>query len=100
MIAPSAYLQQEAQTDPHAQLQQFLARDEIRAELVRLGVDPAVAQARVQALSDAEAAAAVERMPEMPAGGIIGAIVFIFLVLLITDLLGLTDVYPFVKKHR
>lgn len=101
MIAPSAYLQQEAAADPHEQLQQFLARDEIKAELVKLGVDPAEAQARVQALSDEEAALAVERMPQMPAGGdgIIGAIVFIFLVLLITDLLGLTDVYPFVKKR-
>lgn len=101
MIAPSVYLQQEAAADPHEQLQQFLARDEIKAELVKLGVDPAEAQARVQALSNEEAALAVERMPQMPAGGdgIIGAIVFIFLVLLITDLLGLTDVYPFVKKR-
>ena len=80
-----------------------VARDEIRAELVKLGVDPAEADARVQALSDQEAALAVERMPQLPAGGdggLIGAIVFIFLVLLLTDLLGLTNVYPFVKKHR
>lgn len=103
MIAPSAYMAQESAADPHQQLQLFLARDEIRAELVKLGVDPAEADARVQALSDQEAALAVERMPQLPAGGdggLIGAIVFIFLVLLLTDLLGLTNVYPFVKKHR
>lgn len=101
MIAPSAYLQQESAADPHQQLQQFLDRDEIRAELVKLGVDPAEAQARVQALSDEEATLAAERMQQLPAGGdgVIGAIVFIFLVLLLTDLLGLTDVYPFVKKR-
>ena len=101
MIAPSAYLQQESAADPHQQLQQFLDRDEIRAELVKLGVDPAEAQARIQALSDEEAALAAERMQQLPAGGdgVIGAIVFIFLVLLLTDLLGLTDVFPFVNKR-
>lgn len=108
MIAPSTYAQQDIQqgvaSDAHRQLQQFLARDEIRAELVKLGVDPAQAQARVETLSDQEAQLAAERLQQLPAGGdgggIVGAIVFIFLVLLLTDLLGLTDVYPFVKKHR
>lgn len=102
MIAPSTYAQQGAAADPHQQLRDFLARDEVRAELVKLGVDPAAAQARVDALSADEAAIAAERMPALPAGGdggVIGAIVFIFLVLLVTDLLGLTDVYPFVKKR-
>ena len=41
----------------------------------------------------------------MPAGQgaigvIIGAALIIFLVLLITDIVGITDVFPFVKKHR
>jgi len=41
----------------------------------------------------------------MPAGGnvvgiVVGAILFVFLVLLLTDLLGLTDVFPFIKKKR
>ncbi|HEY9198733.1 MAG TPA: PA2779 family protein [Gammaproteobacteria bacterium] len=100
MIAPSAYAQQTA-ADPHQQLRDFLSRDEIRAELVKLGVDPDVAKTRVQALSDQEAAVAAERMSQLPAGGdgVVGAIVFIFLVLLITDLLGLTDVFPFVKSR-
>ncbi|MBI5041249.1 MAG: PA2779 family protein [Gammaproteobacteria bacterium] len=103
MIAPSTYAQQSVAGDAHQQLQQFLARDEIRAELVKLGVDPAQAQARVETLSDREATLAAERLQQLPAGGdggIVGALVFIFVLLLITDLLGLTDVYPFVKKHR
>jgi hypothetical protein len=44
-------------------------------------------------------------LDELPAGEgagaigvIVGAILIIFLVLLVTDLLGLTDVFPFVKK--
>jgi hypothetical protein len=102
MIAPSSYGQtQTGASEQRQQLQQFLSRDDISAQLVKMGVDPAEAQARVERLSDQEVATATERMQQLPAGGdagIVGAIVLIFLVLLITDLLGLTDVYPFVKK--
>lgn len=78
----------------------LLERREVRAELQRMGVDPAAAEQRVAALSDTEARQLATRMDELPAGGnsLIGAAVFIFLVLLITDILGFTDVFPFVKK--
>jgi hypothetical protein len=40
-------------------------------------------------------------LDQLPAGGsVVGALVLIFLVLLVTDLLGLTNVYPFVKHNR
>jgi hypothetical protein len=59
----------------------------------------------VESLSDAEAVDVASRIDQLTAGGsavgvIVGAILLVFLVLLITDLLGLTDVFPFVKKHR
>jgi hypothetical protein len=46
-----------------------------------------------------------QHIDNMPAGGsavgiIVGAILIVFVILLITDLTGLTDVFPFVKKHR
>lgn len=102
MIAPSAYGQTQngAASEQRQQLQQFLSRDDIRTQLVDMGVDPADAQARVELLSDQEVATAAQRMQELPAGGsVVGAIVLIFLVLLLTDILGFTDVFPFVKKH-
>jgi hypothetical protein len=57
-------------------------------------------QARVNALTDDEAQRLAKQMDEMPAGGdgIIGALVLIFVILLITDLLGLTEVFSFTKK--
>lgn len=102
MIAPSTYGQTQngVASEQRQQLQQFLSRDDISAQLVKMGVNPAEAQARVERLSDQEVATAAEHMQQLPAGGnsIIGAIVFIFLVLLITDILGFTNVFPFVKK--
>ncbi len=82
-----------------AQLNAFLARDAVQKQLVQWGVDPQQAQARIARLSDREAQSLAQRMQDMPAGGdLLGAAVFVFLVLLATDILGYTDVFPFVKK--
>lgn len=87
-----------AEIGPHDELRAFLAREEVRAEMRRLGVDPAQAAARVSRLTDAEAHALAGRLAELPAGGadLVGALVFVFVVLLVTDILGFTNVFPFV----
>lgn len=84
-------------------LSAFLERAEVRAEFVALGLDPNEAAARVARLSDAEVVEVAGRLDELPAGegalgAVVGAALFIFIVLLITDLLGLTDVFPFVRR--
>lgn len=80
-------------------LNELLARDEIRQGLMANGVDPAEAQARVASLTPGEAQKIAGKLEELPAGGnsLVGAIVFIFVLLLVTDLLGLTDFYPFTR---
>jgi hypothetical protein len=82
----------------------FLGRVEVREQIVALGVDPAEAAARVAALSDAQVREIAGQLDQLPAGqsavaAVIGAVLIIFLVLLVTDLLGLTNVFPFVN-HR
>lgn len=93
----------EAATSDRDRVATFLARDDVRAQMVALGVDPAEAAQRVAGLSDAEVQRIAGHLEQLPAGqgaigALIGAAVLIFLVLLITDLLGLTDVYPFVRN--
>jgi hypothetical protein len=66
------------------------------------GISPAEARARVDSLSDDEIMQIADKMDQLPAGGsafgvIVGAAVFIFVVLLITDILGFTDIFTFVK---
>jgi hypothetical protein len=82
----------------------FLGRAEVREQIVALGVDPAEAVARIAALSDAQVREIAGQLEQLPAGqsavaAAIGAVLIIFLVLLVTDLLGLTNVFPFVN-HR
>lgn len=80
----------------------FLAREDVARQLVRLGVDPAAAQARVAALTDTEIARIDQHLDQLPAGGssVIGALVFIFVLLVITDILGFTKVFPFTRSMR
>jgi hypothetical protein len=81
----------------------FLDRAEVREQIAALGVDPNEAAARVAALSDAQLREIAGELDELPAGqsavgAVVGAILIIFLVLLVTDLLGLTNVFPFVRR--
>ena len=82
-----------------AQVRSFLDRDDVRTRLQEFGVDPAAARARVDALNGDEVAALASRIGELPAGGtdLLGVLLFVFLVLLITDILGYTKVFPFTK---
>jgi hypothetical protein len=77
----------------------LLERGEVQARLQALGVDPADARARVEALTDAEAAQLAAQMDQLPAGGdVLGAAVLIFLVLLFTDVMGYTKIFPFTRS--
>jgi hypothetical protein len=93
-------------TTDHTRISQMLDRADVRAKLEELGVKPADVKARVVALTDAEAAQLARSIDNLPAGAdggvgaIVGALVLVFLVLLITDLLGLTKVFPFTKPIR
>jgi uncharacterized protein DUF6627 len=80
----------------------LLDRAEVRAQLQAYGVSPADVKARVAALTDDEAAQLAARIDALPAGGadILGVILIVFLVLLITDILGFTKVFPFTRPIK
>jgi hypothetical protein len=80
----------------------FVRREDVQKEMRSLGVDPAEAYRRTAALSDAEIAQIAGRMDAMPAGEgvigpIIGAAILVFIILLVTDLMCWTKVFPFTK---
>ena len=82
-------------------IRSLFERADVREQLLAKGVSADAAMARVDALSDEEVASISGKLDNLPAGGdIVGALVFIFLVLLITDILGLTKVFPFTKPMR
>ena len=88
------------------QVRILMDREDIQAALVRQGIDPQEARARAEALSDAEAVRLAGAVESLPAGGssavgiIVGALLIVFLILLISDILGYTNVFPFTRRHR
>lgn len=85
-------------------LKGIVAREDVQTALIAQGINPLEAKARIDSLSDAEAIDLADQIEQQPAGGsalgvIVGALLIVFIVLLITDILGYTDIFPFVKKH-
>ena len=78
-----------------------LNRADVRQALERQGVAGDAVVARVQAMTDTEVAQLADRVDQAPAGGeILGLMFTVFLVLLVTDIMGLTKVFPFTRSVR
>lgn len=79
----------------------LLEREDLRAALQEHGVDVGAATARIDALSDEEVQRLAGRLDKFPAGGdVVGVLVFIFVLLLITDILGFTKVFNFTRPLK
>ena len=98
MVDNGMLLEDAATTHTRDSLQEWLARDDARQQLQALGVNPAWAQERARTLSDAELARINHGIGELQAGGdsVLGVLVLIFIVFIITDAIGATDIFPFV----
>lgn len=95
-VAVSAQSQSERE-----RIRTFLDREDVRNELQAQGVDVNTAKARVDALTDEEVQKVAGKLDKMPAGGeIIGILFTIFIVLLVTDILGFTKVFPFTRSIK
>ena len=86
--------------EARAHLNEMFARADVQARLEKLGVNAADARDRVASLTDEDAARRAGQIDQAPAGGIIGVILFVFFVLLVTDILGFTKVFPFTRSIR
>ena len=98
MVSNQQIIYAAEQTDARQSLLQTLKREQVQQQLLNLGVSPADVEARVQHMSYAEITQLNQQIDELPAGsGVLGAVVFIFVVFVITDVIGATDVFPFIR---
>jgi hypothetical protein len=81
-------------------VREFFDRADVQTQLQARGISADAAKTRVDMMTDNEVASINGHLNELPAGGdIVGVIFLVFIILLITDILGLTNVFSFVK-HR
>ena len=103
MVNTAEILKQSKHNFDRDRINTFLVRSEVQKHLLNWGINPEEAKARTDSLTDQEIEKIVASIDQLPAGGgalgtIVGAALIIFVVLLITDILGLTDIFYFVKK--
>ena len=93
VVSTQDALAMEQRQDRIAQVHATLARKEVRQAMIELGVDPVQAQLRVASLSNQELAELGGRLDDLPAGGILGLIGAVFVVLLILEVTGVIDIF-------
>lgn len=94
VLSTEQLMSQGASTQDRAAVDAFLARAEVREQLQAWGVAPSVVEQRVASLSDQELQALSLKIQEQPAGGdVIAVIGVVFVVLLILELVGVTNIF-------
>jgi hypothetical protein len=88
-----------------ARINELMAREDVQRELKTYGISSDEAQARVNSLTDEEVMQVAGRLDQLPAGqsalgAILGVALIVFIVLLITDIAGLTKVFPWTRSVR
>lgn len=85
------------QVEDKAVLLQTVQREDVQQQLSSMGVSAADVESRINQMTHEEIAQLNLHMAELPAGeGVLGTIVLIFLIFVITDVIGATDIFPFV----
>lgn len=85
-----------------ANIIELVQRQDVQDQLSRYGVDSQQLEARVNSMTSAELAELNARIDELPAGEFAGQVLSIafalLIIFLITDIIGATNVFPFVKS--
>jgi hypothetical protein len=105
MASTEALFQQPTTISAKEKIIQFTAREDVKRILGQMDVDPKMIEARVDSMTDKEVSKIAHKIETLPAGSdalgsIVGAVVFVFVVLLITDILGFTKVFGFTRPIR
>lgn len=96
-ISSDSVMQAQTASFNKQQLIEMVNREDVQEKLVSLGVDRTVAIDRINAMTAGEIAQLNDQINDAPAGGIVGAVLTVLAIIAILDLVGVTDVYPFIR---
>ena len=101
MISNSQLINQAQQSNERTTLLQTIRRADVQSQLLSMGVNTADIEKRVDQMTQAEVAQLNQQIDQLPAGsGVLGIVVLIFIVFVITDVIGATDIFPFIHPVR
>jgi len=98
MISNDMIINHAQHSSAKAELIQTINRSDVKQQLLNMGVKPADIESRINLMTHEEIAQLNQQIDELPAGGsILGVLLIIFIVFVITDVIGATDIFPFIK---
>jgi hypothetical protein len=97
MIGNEQIVNQSLSVETRDSLRQLFEQDTARQQLQAWGVSPDQINTRINSLTDAELARINQQVGDLNAGGnVLGILLVIFIVFVITDVIGATDIFPFI----
>ncbi|MEP4890272.1 MAG: PA2779 family protein [Aliiglaciecola sp.] len=96
-VSSSSVMETQSTQYNKQQIISMFDKQEVQNKLVDLGVTQEDALARINAMTDSEINQLNSQLNEAPAGGVVGTIVTVLVVVAVLDVLGITDVYPFIR---
>ena len=101
IISNAQLINQVQQASDKEALLQTIYREEVQQQLHSMGVTAAELENRVNQMTQQEIAQLNQQINELPAGsGVLGFLLLIFIVFVITDVIGATDIFPFIHPVR
>ena len=101
MIGNQQIINQNQSQQTRDSLQQLLDQDTARQQLQAWGISPEQINSRIDSLTDAELARINQQVNDLNAGGsVLGILLVIFIVFVITDVIGATDIFPFIHPVK
>ena len=98
MISNDMIINHAQHSSAKAELIQTINRSDVKQQLLNMGVKPADIESRINLMTHEEIAQLNQQIDQLPAGGsILGVLLIIFIVFVITDVIGATDIFPFIK---
>ena len=98
MISNDQVINQIQHSSATTELLQSINRADVKEQLLNMGVNAADIESRIKLMTHEEIAQLNQQIDELPAGGdVLGVLLIIFIVFVITDVIGATDIFPFIK---
>jgi len=98
-VSNEQVISQTEQFNARTQLINTINRADVKQKLLALGVEPEHVANRINQMTTNEIAQLNQQIETLPAGGdLLGVLLVIFIVFVITDVIGATDIFPFIKS--
>mgnify|MGYP001823216094 CR=1 FL=1 len=98
MISNDVVINHVQHSNAKAELLQTINRSDVKQQLLDMGVNPENIESRIKLMTHEEISQLNQQIGELPAGGdVLGVLLIIFIVFVITDIIGATDIFPFIK---